>query len=294
MKIIINYLIYIPIVLFLVVLSSCEDSQICIRGRGKMSTEVRECASFTKVHINDINAKVLITIADSTSFTLKGQYNVLQNIDSYIVDDILNIEFDRCVRATDSIFIILTTTELNGIKLSADGEITVAGSVLSEMMDVKLHSAGTIIFDSLLIENEIDIDITGSGSIVFNGLTRANEMYIMHNGSGNIFFDDLTCNELFVEHKGSGEIKLKNNVADCSEHFAANSLNIQLENSGKFDSYNFCANNVFVESRGSGNCFVNAHSILDVKIFSSGNVYFNSMPVSIRKEITGSGKLIKE
>jgi Putative auto-transporter adhesin, head GIN domain len=62
---------------------------------------------------------------------------------------------------------------------------------------------------------------------------------------------------------------------------------------GVLDCGKLLGDNNYVHNKGTNQIYVNSSSILEVTIGYSGNVYYKGTPGTIKKSITGSGKLIK-
>jgi hypothetical protein len=62
---------------------------------------------------------------------------------------------------------------------------------------------------------------------------------------------------------------------------------------GVLNCENLLGENNYVHNKGTNQIYVNSNSILEVTIGYIGNVYYKGNPVTIKKLITGSGKLIK-
>jgi hypothetical protein len=62
---------------------------------------------------------------------------------------------------------------------------------------------------------------------------------------------------------------------------------------GVLDCGKLLGENNYVHNKGTNQIYVNSSTILEVTIGYSGNVYYKGTPGTIKKSITGSGKLIK-
>lgn len=110
--------------------------------------------------------------------------------------------------------------------------------------------------------------------------------HLSMNGSGNITaYGGFTSTYFTASTAGSGNILLTSGAADT--------LNLKTEGSGNIKASSFSAKLADVVIRGSGNVHVRVSHHLQIKIYGSGNVYYEGNPAVIDSEITGSGQLIK-
>lgn len=107
-------------------------------------------------------------------------------------------------------------------------------------------------------------------------------------GSGNIdATGEFNNNENFnAEIKGSADILL--------EKGTTGKLNISSAGSGNFKSFGFTAQQAEISISGSGNAEITVTQLLKATINGSGNVYYKGNPAAIQKDISGSGKVIKQ
>lgn len=283
-------LLFFAFILFFV---ACEKNTFCIEGNGEKTFENIDIKDFVKLHINDIEAKIELYIADSTSVSVDAQPNIIENIRTYITGEVLNIEYNRCVKRHDTINIRITTPYIAGIKLSSDSEINFYGKCTAKNMEIKLHSKGTIYFDTLLIEKNLAIDLTGTGIIEFSKKTISETVTIEHSSGGEIVFRNLTASDVFANCTGSGRTVFYNTDTDCETKPAANKVMANLEKSASIYAVSFCTYNFNITNHSTADSYIWVTGLLDATIYSSGNIYYKGNPPILRVKEESTGNLIK-
>lgn len=123
------------------------------------------------------------------------------------------------------------------------------------------------------------IKLDGSGNIK-GGVLRGSLVRTQVSGSGDIR-TGIDAGMVNATVSGSGKIYLQGQ-ADESE--------MSISGSGDIKAYDLMQNTCFATISGSGNMYVFANELLDVKISGSGNLYYKGNP-QVNVRITGSGKV---
>ncbi|MBR9675959.1 DUF2807 domain-containing protein [Candidatus Woesearchaeota archaeon] len=133
---------------------------------------------------------------------------------------------------------------------------------LRDVDELKISGSGTITSQAKLITKDLDVRIDGSGTILLDVVTES----------------------LKTRISGSGDVTLSGITQD---------LDLRIDGSGKIRAYELKARNVETTTTGSGDIYVSPET-LDVKILSSGSVYYKGEPTITRVDIEGSGKVRKQ
>ncbi len=126
--------------------------------------------------------------------------------------------------------------------------------------------------------------IEGSGDITVHGPFGSRDVSLKIDGSGDIACYDITAKKLEAIVSGSGNIKAEGET---------DNIKTKIEGSGDIDLYGVNAKSCDVTISGSGDCKLVASEYLDADISGSGNVYYKGNPRRVKKDITGSGAVIK-
>lgn len=237
--------------------SSCRK-YVMLDGNHHQMTETRQLVPFTKV-VNEGEFNVIIKEGSVSEVVVEAESNLIPYIRTIVNGNTLVIDTWENLQPNIPMNIYVTTPEVNAIKLSGSGTITV---------------------DSIVGDN-VEIKISGSGNI--NANVNAGLVDISISGSGDMWLD-VVSQITYSKISGSGNINLKGSTKDGD---------FNISGSGNIHSYDFVQDNLNSKISGSGNMYVNVLDYLNVKISGSGSVYYMGNP-SLDVSITGSGSVIHQ
>lgn len=212
--------------------SNCEE------GFGSTVTQEIGLSDFTGIEVN-IDAQVYITHGDEFEVLVKGQENIIDELETRVRNDIWEVEYDDCVEDSDRLRIYITSPSLRYIANNGSGNIKSDNILKMEDLEIKNNGSGKI-------ELSIEADVvttrnTGSGKLELEGV--ANTLDVDIKGSGDLEAFDLLVKDGQIEVDGSGDAQV--NVTDF--------LEIMIEGSG--DVYYKGEPDLKVTTRGSGKVF---------------------------------------
>lgn len=240
-----------------ILFQSCENA--CIHGSGSSVTQTRTLGSFSQISFSS-EGTVYITQGPTVSFTVEAQQNVIDDLQTEIHGDELQIYNKHCLKDQSPIIIHVTTPNITAVSLSGTGEMITQGKIISD---------------------NFDFNVSGTGNIETQDTVYATNMSNNNSGTGTINLLAV-CTSMNSTISGSGETT----VAGVS-----NSQSVNISGSGNFHGFNFITDDASVTISGSGNAEVNVNNTLDVNISGSGNVYYKGFP-AISVHISGSGGVI--
>ncbi len=248
------------IALLAISFTSCEDHRLFgIRGSGPIVSENIETSLIEGLNL-EIPATVYLTKGEDQSIRIDAQENILDNIEIYVSNEVITIEFDKNVGMHEDIYIYITLEHLKQLTISGSGEI---------------YSESEFTTDNKLI-----ISISGSGNIDI--IDDAPEVELNISGSGDVKLGTFT-QELSSNISGSGDILLYGGSSGSSKFTTSGS--------GDVRAFDFETEHCSVNTAGSGSTKIHVSQTLDVKIAGSGDVYYKGQP-SINVNIAGSGDVI--
>jgi hypothetical protein len=134
---------------------------------------------------------------------------------------------------------------------------------MQDIRGFKIVGAGNTISERAFACDRLNLDIIGAGNIDIE--VRANTISSTIIGTGNIHL--------------AGQADVHSiNVAGAG-HLKASELETFITD---------------IQISGAGNCYVNVHDILNVRLTGAGNVYYSGSPSEMNLQITGSGRVIKQ
>ena len=236
-----NYL-FLMTCLILLLGSSCglnDDESIfgCIDGEGGTITEELVLDNFTKIKLK-IAADVYVTQGDTQKVEVKGQQNVIHQMDLDVNGETWEIELDDCVRNYDELKVYITIPEIKELNISGSGMIY--GENNFAVGDLKLRISGSGDIDLGLTEStDVDSKISGSGKIKLAGVADRFKLHI--SGSGDYRAFDLETEDGDIKISGSGDAEVTVN----------DELDVEISGSG--DVYYKGDPDLRLDISGSGN-----------------------------------------
>lgn len=213
-------LIYVPIIVFLSLIS-CQDDDM-IFGSGRAVTETRTVENFTKVKSEGV-FEVTITQGDVQSVTITADDNIIGRVKTTVVDNELRLSLKNDGYNRITLKANITVPRLIGLNNSGTGNIDVFQ--VSENGLFKVVNSGTG-----------DIKIDGS----------ANSLSIYNEGTGRFRGFGFMVKDVEVKTMGTGDIEV-----NCSEN-----LKVDIEGTSKV--YYKGNPEIQVDIKGSGG-LVNAN-----------------------------------
>ena len=205
--------------------SGCRNPLTCISGSGSSVTQEFNLDSFKGIHLR-VAGNVTLTQAAEQKVTVVASQTLLANLNTFIENDIWNIDFRRCINRYDDFEIFIESPELNTVIISGSGNIQSTNTLLTTDMFLWISGSGNITL--ALQADETTSEISGSGNISLTGSSTDHVVTI--SGSGNVEalnFENSTCqisipgsgscdvfvnDELNVQISGSGSVRYKGNA----------------------------------------------------------------------------------
>ncbi len=275
-----------PIFFFAICLISCEKRIFCKKGEGDVISVTRTVSDFKKIDFK-IDGDLIIRQSDTLEITIEAQENLVNEIETNVNGETLEIETDGCIKTDQKIRVYVKCPDLNSIDILGSGDVYHLKEWTFSNLDLIITGSGNIRLENIIVENGLNTEILGSGNIILNNPQISGNLNNLITGSGNIIITDMSkANEVENKIEGSGDISISS-VDTLDFH------NARITGDGDIQTRDLYAKNVEVRIDGSGNAFVNAINSLIVKIYGSGNVYYTGNPL-VDVEISGSGRLVND
>ena len=183
---------------------SCEK----IVGEGPIVTEIRSTGNFAGIS-SEMSGKVNILIANEYRVEVSAQRNILEVLQTHVVNGVLHIDFKDFVRVKthEEVLINITVPSANYFRLSGSGDMDVRGDLVANNLQVKMSGSGNIFIEKAVVASGINADISGSGNIsILNGSAMNQDLKI--SGSGKMEFAGVSSENAVTRISGSGDMKL--------------------------------------------------------------------------------------
>lgn len=183
---------------------SCEK----VVGEGPLVTQNRTVSNFSGIS-SEMSGKVNFTIAPDYKVEITAQQNILDVLNTNVVNGVLHIDFKDNVRVRqhEDLLINITAPYADYFRLSGSGNMNVQGDITANNLKVTLSGSGDIAVQSAVVADKLDADISGSGNISIAGGSAVNED-IDISGSGKVEMAGVDAQNAVTHTSGSGDVKL--------------------------------------------------------------------------------------
>lgn len=199
----VKYLLVVFFILFS--FSRCLKQQFCETGYGEIETEERFINDFSKINIK-ISANVYISQGEHQSVIIEAQRNIINVIETNLLNEELEIEFDECVSFNDGINIYITVKDIESIKFSGSGAVYTEGEINTNYLELVINGSGNIECKDLNVKNSISSIINGSGNITIESEQTTTNHNIEINASGNLYAYGFPTENVDIEIIASGNV----------------------------------------------------------------------------------------
>lgn len=197
-----------------IVISGYRSS--CIDGSGNASYVSRDVDTFDSIEL-EVPGNLYIAQEEHQPLRIEGDDNILQVLHTNVIDKMLIIESDGCVKPTNPINIYVSAEEIRRLK-SGSGNIISQSQIVSNTLDVEITGSGSS--DLSLNVGELKTAIAGSGNIYLSGAAKIHNSEL--SGSGNVRAFDLTTKITDITVSGSGNAQVN----------ASETLDVNISGSG--------------------------------------------------------------
>jgi hypothetical protein len=207
---------YLPLCIILILTSSftgCLDS--CIPGSGNKISQERGIPPFTSVSFSG-EGNVNIIQDGTTKLKLTGDDNILDNVETYVQDDVLYIRPKKCY--SGSIDAYVNMGAVSSISLKGSGNIVGGTKITSDDLAIEISGSGKIMAG--LEAKKLKVTVSGSGESTLIG--TADDFTYDVSGSGRLSAYKLDVKRGKIMISGSG----------TTEMMAQETLDIAISGSG--------------------------------------------------------------
>ncbi|MBC5992457.1 head GIN domain-containing protein [Pontibacter cellulosilyticus] len=197
-------------------LSACDDIN-CIKGEGPRETRTLNLQQFKSIEANG-SFKVYITQGATQQVEVKGESNILDQLNTSISNNTWKIEHTSCVRRSNDVEIYITMPVVESLLLNGSGRIKGQNALTAADLQVTLNGSGKIELNASA--DQVITRLIGSGEIVLSGAAARHSVNI--SGSGRTETFGMQANNVTVNLSGSG-------VAEVN---AVSALAVEISGSG--------------------------------------------------------------
>lgn len=188
-------------------LFACGDEVDCIRGRGDSETRELNLDGVSGVRVNG-STRVFVKRGNNQQVQVKGQPNVLDEINTSVQNGVWDISFDRCLRSHNTVEVYLTVPEFSSAELIGSGRVELQDQFETNDFRAVLDGSGSL---SINVQAAKVISrLSGSGTVDLSGAASVQEANLT--GSGAIKAFGLETESSGVQLSGSGNVEVSANT----------------------------------------------------------------------------------
>lgn len=199
------------ILLLVSALSSCEDTN-CIKGEGNIETRTLNLQPFSRVEANG-DFKVYLTQGEVQQVEVKGEPNILDQLETSISNGTWEIEHRECVRQSKPVEVYITMPLVQSLYLNGSGLISSQSAFRASELAVEVNGSGKVDVEVEAIK--VITRVTGSGEVLLHGYAPLHS--VMISGSGRAEAFDLQAENVTVNISGSGVAEVSASDALAAE-----------------------------------------------------------------------------
>ncbi len=178
----------------------------CVDGKGQQLQFVVTPEVFQKIDVQ-IDAEIHVKKGTKTEVVINAQQNIYDEIKVYVTSDILKFAYNHCVRNKQTVVIYIESPNLDGLKISGSGNISIDSTLTTSRLDLKILGSGSISVNDLNT-SYINTHISGSGSVNIASTDTVTTHDILIDGSGNINAFNLPTQNITIDILGSGSCNI--------------------------------------------------------------------------------------
>ena len=175
-----------------------------LEGSGNIVSEDRQLIGFKSISLLG-SIDVNINYSDDTSCTVVGDDNIIEHVETEVINDKLTIFIDKSYSSTKTLAVNLSVLKINELSVSGSGDIKFK-NYKDDTLSLKISGSGDILGDGNV--ETLTGQINGSGDLLLKEL-HSKSAKININGSGDA--ELWVSNSLIAKINGSGDINYHGN-----------------------------------------------------------------------------------
>lgn len=151
-----------------------------IRGSGIEKTEIRQVESFDAVALSG-SGRMEVTLGDASPLSITADDNLLELIESKVVDGRLTIRPTQNINPSSEIVLKVSTPALRQVKCSGATKLVIHGA-RGEELKIAVSGASTVHADGQV--GRFEVAVSGAGDIFASEL-KSDEVQVTISGAGS-------------------------------------------------------------------------------------------------------------
>lgn len=172
----------------------------CVEGQGAIISESRVLNDFNSIN-SSIFAEIIITQGPLEDVIIEAQENILNVIETTVVNGELMITLNRCIDVIEPVEVYVTIPDIQSLTLTGVGNFVSQNDLSLANLGITLTGTGD--FDLRGTVNNLDILLTGVGDVnAFNLISEVCNVNVTGVGNVEVFVNE----ELNVTLSGVGDV----------------------------------------------------------------------------------------
>lgn len=212
-------------------LLSCNNS--CERGSGKIVSEDRKVAAFTKINVS--GSYKLILKQGEAAVKVTADDNLLKRIETEVNGDELKISTKRNVCNASPMIVYVTNPDFRAVKSSGAVDLSADGKLTLKDFDMELAGSSKVNLNL----NAANVTTATSGSSEINLTGQATQNNVTMSGNSNLNAFDFVVADYRIETSGASHCRVNvlnelsvNMSGIASVEYKGNPTKINNEHSG--------------------------------------------------------------
>lgn len=272
-------------ILSLLSLTACNE----IIGNGAVITETKNATGFKKLNIK-VPAEIRFTISEAYNVSIKGESNIISDIETTVTNDELVLEFKDKINfryvPTEPIIIHISAPQLDKVRLSGAANFIALSEIKNGTFVCRASGASKADLLSLLVD-KAEFDLSGASMVNIENL-NSNSAHIETSGASEVLIHQATIQYLTSSSSGASQVSIKSGTALKQT--------IDLSGSSSYDGKNLVSRSSDVHASGASDAIVyceeeltvNASGASDIQYYGHPNTQLHSSGGSEVRHIQGS------
>lgn len=178
-----------------------------LKGDGPVVKQERTVNGFSRIS-SSIDGTVYVTQEGDRKLTIEAQQNILDVIETPVVDGRLSIYFKNGKRIGrhDPIIVRISTPVINDLDLQGSADLQVTNDINTSELKLNISGSGELKLKQAQVSQGLYANISGSGNILALGGTAALGNFTV-SGSGSINMLPVIIPKVEAHISGSGNIR---------------------------------------------------------------------------------------
>jgi len=218
----IQYITFIFILPFILLMSGCSDDLIEIEGSGSLVSETLDLEDFTRIRMTGLE-DIELSYGEVQNVEVRGHENIIKRIKTRVRNGRWEIELEKGTYKNYELKYYITLPRINEISNEGLARIIINDFPNTGDLDLIITGAGEIELNRMENTELLSVEIEGLGYVKGKGdFPDLKNLNILINGSGSYLAYPIVSDNCSIEITGAGHCEVT----------VRNQLNVNIEGAG--------------------------------------------------------------